>query len=346
MLVLACGDSSSSDDAADFSGTDVSTSLTTSATTTVSTTVGDSTDTTAADGASTSDDPDDSGTTFVETCPDTHVCLAAPPEGWHGPVVRLQRPTLAPVPECPEAYPLEVVEAGVDVIADPATCSCTCGAADDVECESSTHLQNYGTDDACVDATPLSFEVFATACNIFPAIYPGFTRWTLDPVLVQGGACEPGVVIETTEPVFATALTACGGAETIEGCQPDHVCTPHSGDELCIWQEGDARCPAAYENRFVYYGTVDDTRDCEACTCSEPVGLCEGVSAILYSGICNVPVSGVIAGDGECHETSADQTRSAAVQLGTPSAFCMPSPSAPLGEVTGATPTTVCCAET
>lgn len=298
---------------------------------------------TGTDGSETSPDPDTT-TTAGDACPDTHVCVAAAPAGWNGPVVRLERPTIAPELACPEAYPDTMATAGSDVIAGDVGCTCTCGAASEVQCEVSTQLHYYGASDTCSDVVPANFLIFATMCNDLPDQFPGFTHWTLDPVLVTGGSCEPALEQTMDTPTFANSMTVCGGAEVVPGCDADEVCTPRAREGLCIWQPGDSRCPEEYDDRWVYYGTIDDQRLCEACSCDEPVGVCDDAFAYLYDNYCNVPIAGGIAADGECHPTGAPLSDTAALVVGEPTAFCEPSTSAPMGEAVGSMPTTVCCA--
>jgi hypothetical protein len=341
-IAIGCGDSGDGVDA------DADTTSPTITATTMSasdpTTADDTSDgSTGTAGTTTSIDPDTS-TGPIETCPDTHVCLAAPPEGWNGPVVRLERPALAPELVCPEAYPDPVASAGADVVAGDVSCTCTCGAASEVQCEVSTQLHYYGVSDDCSDVVPANFLIFATMCNDLPDQFPGFTSWTLDPVLVMGGSCEPMLEQAMDEPTFATALTVCGGAEAVPGCDADEVCAPRAREELCIWQAGDARCPEDYDDRYLYYGTIDDQRTCEACSCDEPVGVCDDAFAYLYDNYCNVPIAGGIAADGECHGTGAPLSDTAALVVGEPTAFCEPSTSVPTGDAIGSAPTTVCCA--
>jgi hypothetical protein len=349
-IATACGDSSGDGgvDGDDGTGAPTTDSSVTDPTTGPSS-ADDSTGTTGGEDTGTgtegTDGPIDGSTTDAEPCPDSHVCLAAVPEGWNGPVVRLERPALAPEPSCPTAYPTVELDAGADVVADPATCTCSCGDATGVECQVSTFLHFYGDADTCSDVVPANFEVFVTVCNILPTEFDNFTYWTLDPVLVTGGTCEPMLEQQVDPPSFANALTACGGAELLSGCDADRICAPRLGDELCIWHDGDERCPDGYDDRHVYYGGIDDQRACDECECGEPSGLCNDAYGVLYEAICNVPVSGVILADGECHPTGSAGTRSAALVLGEPTAFCEPSTSTPQGEAVGAMPTTLCCAE-
>jgi hypothetical protein len=342
--VLACGGDSSGDGTADDASTGAPTMTLTDPSTDPSVDDSDASTSGGSD-SSTSSDPDDSSTTETESCPETHVCLATPPEGWEGPVVRLQRPALAPEESCPTEYPNQQVNAGVDVLAEPATCTCSCGDATEVLCETSSVLHYYGVSATCSDVVPGNFTIYSTMCNPLPGPFAGASNWSLDPVVVGGGACEPALEQSMDAPSFANVLTTCGGAELLPGCGTEQICAPRIGDELCIWQSGDSRCPTGYADRHLYFGTIDDQRTCEACSCGDPVGLCDDALAFLYdSPNCNVPVAGGIAGDGECHPTGAPLTRTATLVVGEPTAFCEPSTSAAMGEAVGSMPTTVCCA--
>ncbi len=347
LLFAAC----SNDDSPGSGGssTDPSTTLssttlgTTSLTTTASTT----------DETGTSGDPSSDSTAMVDSstgepvCPDTHVCVPMP-DGWNGPVLVRLGTEREPAEPCPESYPTTDGLGGTDLVAPPATCGCSCGEATEVTCALSATLRYYG-DDASCGSTPLTTEIFTTACNILPATFPPGANWVLDPVLTEGGSCLPESTMEVEDAAFATTALACSGAELLDyGCDSDdnQVCAPRVDDEaLCVWQDGDASCPEGYERRAsTYHRAIEDARGCAECGCGEPQGLCDDAFAYLFSGFCNGQLAGLVTADAECHASSGVQsTQSAAFDTGTPSAFCAASEPTPSGEAVGAMPVTVCC---
>lgn len=347
VLAIACGgdDAPGTGSTTTDPTTTVGTSLTTSATSSATQTTSDESSS-SGDASSESSGVVDSST-GEPACPDTHECVALP-EGWHGPSLLRLDTADAPADPCPSEYPNTDDLGGADLLADPATCGCTCGDASGTACAPSTTLRYYGTDATCSSA-PLSAEIFTTACNLLPAIFPTNAHWVLDPVLVEGGACEPLATVDVVPPAFATTATVCSGAELLDvGCDADNseVCAPRIGDEqLCIWQDGEQRCPAGFERRaMTFHRTVDDARTCTECSCGDPVGLCDDAFAYLFTNVCNPPISGLVTADGECHGTSGVySTQSAALSVGEPTAFCSAGVVGPIGEATPAMPVTVCC---
>ena len=51
---------------------------------------------------------------------------------------------------------------------------------------------------------------------------------------------------------------------------------------VCVWQDGDASCPAGYSNRYRLAEQYQDNRGCEPCVCDSLVGGSCDVVAHLY----------------------------------------------------------------
>lgn len=336
LMALGCGD-----DSAPAGGTTGPTS-TTSTTASMDTGALDDTGT----GSSGSSDGADSSTGQI-FCPQSHRCVPAVAEGWNGPVATLESETDAEEPACGGSYAELGTLAHDGLVAPPATCGCSCEDPEDVTCETSVIMRFWGDDATCTANTPEQLELFTTVCNPLQTQYAANTFWTADPVGVTGGSCNP-VSEETIVPArFEKRVTACGGAEILDGCAPDQVCAPRPetpfGEQLCVWREGDHECPMGYEDRRLLFADIMDDRGCAECTCDLPTGLCDDAYVTLLSNPCNPPVSGIVTADGECHGTGSALTRSATFYPGEPTAFCAPSAGAPTGTATGDGPVTLCC---
>jgi hypothetical protein len=346
LLVGAC----SNDDAPGDGGstTDVSTTMGATVTLSTSTTQDSATeptsDSTGTDGShGTEDATVAADSTGGPPCPETHACVAVP-EGWNGPAVLRIGTIDEPAAACPDGYPVRDDVGGSDLIAPPASCECSCGQAVGAACSVAATLRYYGDDDTC-SGTPLSTEIF-TACNPLPTVFAAGSHWVLDPVLVEGGACEAQASSIVEPAMFTTTASTCAGAALLEfGCSDEEVCAPRAGDEaLCIWQDGDEGCPSGFEEASSFHRTIEDTRMCTGCSCGDPVGLCDDAFAYLFQNVCNPPVAAAIIADGECHASSQFNTASGAAFLsGTPSAFCAATDASASGEAVGGTPVTVCC---
>ncbi|MBK6916504.1 MAG: hypothetical protein IPH07_03795 [Deltaproteobacteria bacterium] len=346
ILVAACGGD-------DSPGTGSASATSSASTTMSSTTLTSSTSNATDSDGSTSGDATSSGssdgsadsTGAPAVCPSTHTCVAVP-DGWSGPGP-LRRSNFGGMTDaCPELYPDAALLGGEDLQADPAECGCSCGDAVGATCALSTILHYWGADATCSQGTPQNVQIFTTICNVLNPAFPANGHWTADPVVVEGGACNPIASVMVPEAVFAKTATACTGSNRVPGCEDGEVCTPTlAAEPLCVWQSGDLDCPAGFDGeRQLVYGGVDDMRACEACECGEPVGVCDGSSLTLFSNVCNPPVAGVVTADGECDATSvAFTTGSAAFLLGPPTAFCAPNDVAPTGTATPNAAVTVCC---
>lgn len=342
FVLPGCGD--------DASPGDGTATESTSASSTISTTLGTSVTTTLDPTGSTTDDPTassgDETTTGAPICPATHACVGVP-TGWTGPALLRESDDPRRGGECPVEYPDLEPLGGAGLTAAPAECGCTCGSATGTSCALETRLNFWGDDPTCSDGTPASsYDVFTTICNDFQATLPGGSYFQVEPVIVEGGSCNPQPVVALPPAAFAATASTCGGATLLEGCVDDEVCAPRADDDaLCVWQAGDSDCPEGFDGRRgLYYGTIDDTRGCDDCTCSDPIGLCDGAAVTLFANVCNPPISGLLAANGECNPGSlVSGTQSAIFAVGEPTAFCVADDVVPVGVATPSDPVTVCC---
>ncbi len=315
-------------------------------------TTGMTTASTLVDGSTTTGTGGDTGTstgiadssTGTPACPDTHACVHRAPEGWNGPALHFADASAEMAAACPSAYPEVDVMGGADLVAPPASCTCSCADATDVTCEVQATLRFHGADNTCSSPNPASFQFFTTLCNTLPQLFQANSWWVVDPIKVTGGSCTPGATVDVAPAVFTTTGTLCGGSELLDAsCDTNRVCAPSmDGAEVCIWQPGDSECPATYDVRYLYHTEIVDDRSCAECSCDDPVGLCDDASMLMFQNVCNPPISGVLQADGECHGTVLS-TQSVAFDPGTPSAFCEPSLPTATGAAAGGTPFTVCC---
>lgn len=339
LSLLGCGD----DDAPSGSTGGSTGEMPTTDPTTPTTTPG-TTDTT--DG-STGIDPDSGSSDTGEPafCPETHRCIPVAPRGWNGPVTWQATPADAEPAPCGAAYPDHATAGFASLVAPPAECTCSCEDPVGVICDSSMALRVFEGDPTC-SGTGTTTQIFSGICNNFGEIVAANRYWLTEPLEASGGSCEPSSSLQKSEPYFETRVTVCSGAETFPGgCATNRVCAPRpeqADAPLCVWQAGEHECPAAYPEQRVLYGDWEDQRDCEACTCGPPVGLCDAAVVNLLANPCNPPVVAVLPADGQCRQVGS-AVESTTLMLGQPNAFCTPSPGQPTGEAIGIDPVTLCC---
>lgn len=258
-------------------------------------------------------------------------CAIAAPNNWIGPVVVAQGEEL---PECVGAFTGSQLDAMVDIAGSPATCECSCGAAD-MDCGDLTLLyrqscgQPVGTEiftepDTCHDNTPAQ-----NSTN------PFFTP-------VDGSeSCPPSPTVDLP-PASSTPVRMCGGTFEQAECGPGEQCIAAVPDafeqRLCVARPGVHDCPPAYPEQQVVFGDIADGRGCTACECA-PEGAFECASTLqLYSDSdCGTPTGTVDTGG--CIGSWAAFEFAAPTVTGS----CTPNAPEPEGEIIGSDPTTLCC---
>jgi hypothetical protein len=205
-------------------------------------------------------------------------CVPLPPLGFDGPALLWIGPE-SEAPECPARAPKEVYvgHAGLGASFECPPCECTQPA-----CE---------------------FPAGVTASDTNMCQGPGFTQFDAPPS--WGGACTAATAVITSnelrsvsiEPVterpckpvppdvthdtgpngWGTLARACRGEAIATVCNdPGMTCLPSAeppppGFRQCIiyLRDGETQCPADYPDRFDFYGSLEDTRDCTPCACTQ-----------------------------------------------------------------------------
>ncbi|UQA60070.1 hypothetical protein [Polyangium aurulentum] len=89
------------------------------------------------------------------------------------------------------------------------------------------------------------------------------------------GACAAREVVEADirAPDFGPVIVVCS-AESKAGCPSGQGCGPRppAGYGLCVMKSGDVPCVGdwARGERFTFYRSFEDSRDCTACACEAP----------------------------------------------------------------------------
>jgi hypothetical protein len=207
-------------------------------------------------------------------------------------------------PECPQGPKTMSYEGHTDLVAPTACEACTC--------EPSTG--------SC--ALPSKLTASPSVCDpqVMPTIpWDAPTPWdgqcdSTNPVaaglahsLTIGPLTktENGCAIGPSLPAKVIALHWDTYARTCDIGLPDgpndrSICLPADlvppGFRLCVFHDGDLACPSKATNDFteqhVFYGGVEDNRQCSACSCGAPAGsACTATISIYKNANCSAPLN-------------------------------------------------------
>lgn len=294
------------------------------------------------DGSTSDSSSGDSGD--VDDIPCTGECVANAPSEWHGPAALLRATAADEEPACADSHPIELAAFVSDLVVQPASCDCDCGAADGMTCE--TAKAKVYAEAACSGTLLDIFDVGPFCTNGVEPI-EGYWQVSFDPP--SGGECEALPAFDVPALDF-TRWTLCGATDEVGDCGVGESCAPATTgafeDTLCIWHEGDVACPGSvYTERNLVFESITDDRECSECSCGAPTGICTGGQVDLNFET-NCPGPGWFnweAEHDECLDGEMVFDSGIVIEVATPYASCEPTMPVSLGEATAETPFTVCC---
>lgn len=348
---------SSSSGSADPTGSMPATATTTATTETAETTDDPSGETSP--GSTSSADTTGSGPTSADgsetgtppVCGGASRCMDLAPLGWEGPVAVRDEPSGIPT-DCGGSFGTLIAEFHHDLVEGEFSCDCDCGDPVDLVCESTTTLRRYSSS-TCPFAVQTPTWTLDAACDT-DVSGASNAYWRASPVEIVGGTCPPVDIVVHEPAVHLRRASLCSVSDPLEqrDCGNNQVCVPEPAipfeSQLCIYREGEHRCPSGFDVQHTYYAGLTDTRACADCTCGAPEGECSNHRAVLYNGgSCDSLGSGTISTNGNCIQSAALTTNSARLAPGAlpDDLTCEPSVGTPEGEVTQDQPFTVCCQE-
>ncbi|WP_437317787.1 hypothetical protein [Sorangium sp. So ce385] len=287
---------------------------------------------------------DDDGDGAVDCADDDcggFACVAVP-EDWQGPGLLYQGPEAADV-ACPAGFSTRVDVGGRDPVDAPATCSpCSCGAPD-VACERPA-VTVYG-DEGC-DGASVTLPVESENCINLRDFQPG--SYSADAPDVDSATCAASGGEPTLPPPrFGIEGLVCAPGPDAGGCDAGEACAPREVDApfeqgVCIWREGERRCPEEFGERHVFASSMVDNRGCTQCTCDADGVRCAATLALFGETRCREPIE-TVPFNGACVD---DPPAAASVSIEvTGTGSCQPRGGDPRGEVEeGDDKITVCCA--
>ncbi|WP_437279400.1 hypothetical protein WME90_02235 [Sorangium sp. So ce375] len=289
---------------------------------------------------------DDDGDGAVDCADDDcggFACVAVP-DGWQGPGVLYAGPAAADI-ACPEGFSERMDVGGRDPLDEPATCTpCTCGAPT-VTCEDPV-ITLYGQD-AC-DGLAVPLPVPANRCTSTEDVSGlPLDSYSGEAPGVDSAACPAsGGAATVPPPRFGTEGLVCAAAPGTGGCAAGEACAPREIDApfepgICVWREGDRRCPREFSEQHVFASSVVDDRGCTQCTCDTRGVSCSATMTLFRDADCTRQ-NGTVPLDGACIE-EIPQAAAVSVKV-TGAGSCQPRGGAPTGEVQeGDDRITVCC---
>lgn len=304
-------------------------------------------------------DNDANGLTDCEdpACQPGYECVPEAPSGWTGHRVETTAYPSASVQMCPDGGDPST---RWSTPGDPAICdACSCDAPMGATCSFPT-LGSWVNSGSCSTTLDGTFNPGDANCYGFPDFY------------TCSGGCsnDQRVALLSDSQVTGTATcTASGGAATLPepwqnqhnlcalgptggGCGTGSVCVARASapfdQSLCVFQDGDQPCPAAFPTKAETFSTTNDTRACSACTCGAADTQCSAGSFTVYDDpVCGNGGSNPITVSGsDCPSVQNhmdNNTASYRATAGTLSGTCPPSGGAPTGTVTGDDAGTLCC---
>jgi hypothetical protein len=172
------------------------------------------------------------------------------------------------------------------------------------------------------------------------------------PAPAEGASCEPSGGVPGAW-AWDTRMTACTLPLQASTCGQDQVCAKREGaefgDKFCIFKAGDDECPPGpYSKATHFFGSVDDSRNCDTCSCDSVEERTCGGTIELYSGIeCLGPIVFGAPVDGSCQLLSsglpATSWKYAPDQAKGGSCKVIAAPPFSPGELKPNNPVTVCC---
>jgi len=259
------------------------------------------------------------------------VCAPPAPAGWSGPVevAAGSQPST-----CGSAYQGTSWTTFDGLVADAATCGCSCGAPAGFTC--SVEVTPISSQPGCADTLGPPVAFVSGQCDV-----GGYNNVSAPTLTLGGASCAPNGSAAVPPTSWSGEARACAPTQAPGLCSQG-VCMPALDPTfmLCIEQAGDQTCPSDYPNKRTEYTSVSDTRGCSACTCGAPTGItCGGRWYWFTDSNCQAanPASASLPA------TCTGINKSAEYQAAPTGGSCGASASSPTGSAQGAGAQTFCC---
>jgi hypothetical protein len=274
-------------------------------------------------------------------------CVGVPATGsWMGPGI-LYDGDPGMVPDCPPDFPNIAYEGSADPIQEAAVCSqCTC--APNVTCNAQVLVAHGNA--GCAGASENEAQPAVAGMCLGISVGGGTSSYDASSPIANAMSCAAAGGMPTLPPpqwqraarICSVTLSGAGCGAADEVCVPTAVTAPFEG-RVCIWVDADVNCPSAYPDRHEFSTTVNDTRGCTGCSCSNPGSASCTVTTTIYSDVSCTTAIGTVANNGTaCLDAGPGQ--SITVAKTTMGGACNGSGGQPTGSIgLGQDRMTVCC---
>lgn len=278
----------------------------------------------------------------------THECIAVP-AGWQGPAFMIEQSAGDPTAGCPAGYqPINDPVRMHDLDAPPAGCSCECGTATAMTCETDEAVAREVStclgllcdafDPNCLPIAPNSCRKMTTEfTNRVDFRVPGIASIT----------CNSELTSDIPVAVFREQFTLCRSVQSELRCPGDAECSRRTSGSIgaqCIFADGVQPCPAGtgYTQATHGYLGSDDSRGCSACNCtSAPGAPCGTIEVTIDSLFCSSTPS---LESPYCAVVGYDTNVALKYVIDPSTVSCqLSSPSNPIGTATPTGAITACC---
>jgi len=285
-------------------------------------------------------------------------CVPLPPLGFDGPALLWIGPE-SEVPKCPARAPKEVYvgHGSLQAVHECPPCECT-----QPTCQFPAGITASDTN-MCQGPlfTPIDApSAWSGACVAAGSVISSddLRSLTIEPLTQRPCEPVPPDVAQDAGPIgWGLFARACRGEAIPTVCNdPGMTCLPSAdppppGFRQCIMylRDGETECPVDYPERFDFFSSLEDTRSCTPCECTETApAQCEALFSSYQDQTCGqVLLSTVVdVGDAGCHPIM-----SASAELGSMDAewvtnepgTCVANGGEPVGEVVPIDPRIFCC---
>jgi hypothetical protein len=275
-----------------------------------------------------------------------YACVPDVPPGWSLPGVYYSAAYGSPPAACNGPWPIAGVVGTTDLTAAAATCSqCFCGAPS-ATCAGNGQAIYYNMDNCMGTGTNSTAVSGCSATAAFNIVSANITAPAAGPV-----TCTPtGGTPTVPQLQWGHSANACLPARAGLGCTTGNVCVPKPttpfSPTTCTTHAGDMTCPTAYAAfRTVVYTSVDDSRGCTTCQCTQATGATCAVGVTQFTSPSCPTGTGTnhTSTSGTCAITMAPS--SVNLSWVTMGGSCTSSGGVTTGTASGnaSTATTVCC---
>lgn len=298
------------------------------------------TDASPADGGTGNDGAKPDTGSDASTC--AGQCVPLPPMGWK--FVAYDDKNRNP---CPNDFQTstDLVE---DIQAADATCGCNCTVQTQPTCNVQAATLVFATDANCAN-TGNVYSLTGNTCTNGTLTQSGNANiyaYGKQQSQLQGGTCGTPQTSKSVPTATSQQGRVCALTSTYATCKTG-ACIPDPGGSfgLCVDHDGDQSCPTGYTKLHSAGSGIDDTRDCDTCSCNLSA-TCGAVSASLYvPASCGGGNPTVVPLNGTCNLVGATSVTYASYQAtSTPNnPVCNGVGGGPTGEATLKNQRTICC---